>query len=121
MYILQFAFICSLYVLIYSVLSTACVPMYMDQSMYMLAYTVFTHYISGMFQPFILSALMKGQANTIGIAMRRALLGEIEGEIKIYGKVRNYTNGILSAITKKLGRGNNMDKPSPSIIKKRFV
>nr|YP_010239672.1 RNA polymerase alpha subunit [Distylium myricoides]QTF75055.1 RNA polymerase alpha subunit [Distylium myricoides] len=28
---------------------------------------------------FILSPLMKGQANTIGIAMRRALLGEIEG------------------------------------------
>nr|YP_010126843.1 RNA polymerase alpha subunit [Clerodendrum japonicum]QPO06317.1 RNA polymerase alpha subunit [Clerodendrum japonicum]QQY84696.1 RNA polymerase alpha subunit [Clerodendrum japonicum]UPW99802.1 RNA polymerase alpha subunit [Clerodendrum japonicum] len=28
---------------------------------------------------FVLSPLMKGQANTIGIAMRRALLGEIEG------------------------------------------
>nr|YP_010924113.1 RNA polymerase alpha subunit [Dasyphyllum popayanense]WKB10872.1 RNA polymerase alpha subunit [Dasyphyllum popayanense] len=28
---------------------------------------------------FILSPLMKGQADTIGIAMRRALLGEIEG------------------------------------------
>ena len=28
---------------------------------------------------FILSSLMKGQADTIGIAMRRALLGEIEG------------------------------------------
>nr|UBS92991.1 RNA polymerase alpha subunit [Primula obconica subsp. obconica]UBS93074.1 RNA polymerase alpha subunit [Primula obconica subsp. obconica] len=28
---------------------------------------------------FLLSPLMKGQANTIGIAMRRALLGEIEG------------------------------------------
>ncbi|TYJ49623.1 hypothetical protein E1A91_A01G147000v1 [Gossypium mustelinum] len=28
---------------------------------------------------FILSPLMKGQANTIGIAMRRALLGELEG------------------------------------------
>nr|QXO02703.1 RNA polymerase alpha subunit [Chamaegastrodia inverta] len=28
---------------------------------------------------FILSSLMKGQANTIGIAMQRALLGEIEG------------------------------------------
>ncbi|MFS7921155.1 putative DNA-directed RNA polymerase [Helianthus anomalus] len=29
---------------------------------------------------FILSPLMKGQADTIGIAMRRALLGEIEGK-----------------------------------------
>ncbi|KAJ6800403.1 RNA polymerase alpha subunit [Iris pallida] len=28
---------------------------------------------------FILSPLMKGQADTIGIAIRRALLGEIEG------------------------------------------
>ena len=28
---------------------------------------------------FILSPLMKGQADTIGIAMRRVLLGEIEG------------------------------------------
>lgn len=28
---------------------------------------------------FVLSPLMKGQADTIGIAMRRALLGEIEG------------------------------------------
>jgi len=28
---------------------------------------------------FILSPLMKGQADTIGIAVRRALLGEIEG------------------------------------------
>lgn len=28
---------------------------------------------------FILAPLMKGQADTIGIAMRRALLGEIEG------------------------------------------
>lgn len=28
---------------------------------------------------FILSPLMEGQADTIGIAMRRVLLGEIEG------------------------------------------
>ncbi|KAL6511416.1 hypothetical protein OROMI_034817 [Orobanche minor] len=31
------------------------------------------------YERFLLSPLLKGQANTIGIAMRRALLGEIEG------------------------------------------
>nr|QSV09639.1 RNA polymerase alpha subunit [Veratrum japonicum] len=35
---------------------------------------------------FILSPLMKGQADTIGIAMRRALLGEIEGTCIIRAK-----------------------------------
>nr|YP_009735004.1 RNA polymerase alpha subunit [Primula obconica]QVD44303.1 RNA polymerase alpha subunit [Primula obconica subsp. werringtonensis]QVD45382.1 RNA polymerase alpha subunit [Primula obconica subsp. obconica]APY18719.1 RNA polymerase alpha subunit [Primula obconica]QVD44386.1 RNA polymerase alpha subunit [Primula obconica subsp. werringtonensis]QVD45465.1 RNA polymerase alpha subunit [Primula obconica subsp. obconica] len=35
---------------------------------------------------FLLSPLMKGQANTIGIAMRRALLGEIEGTCIIRAK-----------------------------------
>nr|YP_009861236.1 RNA polymerase alpha subunit [Orontium aquaticum]QIU82927.1 RNA polymerase alpha subunit [Orontium aquaticum] len=35
---------------------------------------------------FILSPLMKGQADTIGIAMRRALLGEIEGTCITHAK-----------------------------------
>nr|QXO05785.1 RNA polymerase alpha subunit [Zeuxine nervosa] len=38
---------------------------------------------------FILSPLMKGQADTIGIAMRRALLGEIEGTCITCAKSEN--------------------------------
>ncbi|CAN7100452.1 unnamed protein product, partial [Brassica rapa subsp. narinosa] len=38
---------------------------------------------------FILSPLMKGQADTIGIAMRRALLGEIEGTCITRAKSEN--------------------------------
>nr|YP_009893878.1 RNA polymerase alpha subunit [Cleomella lutea]AMC32264.1 RNA polymerase alpha subunit [Cleomella serrulata]QKK40251.1 RNA polymerase alpha subunit [Cleomella lutea] len=38
---------------------------------------------------FILSPLMKGQADTIGIAMRRALLGEIEGTCITRAKFEN--------------------------------
>ena len=38
---------------------------------------------------FILSPLMKGQADTIGIAMRRALLGEVEGTCITRAKFEN--------------------------------
>nr|YP_009628290.1 RNA polymerase alpha subunit [Greenwayodendron suaveolens]QBO27004.1 RNA polymerase alpha subunit [Greenwayodendron suaveolens] len=38
---------------------------------------------------FILSPLMKGQADTIGIAMRRALLGEVEGTCITRSKFEN--------------------------------
>nr|YP_010287075.1 RNA polymerase alpha subunit [Hydrocharis chevalieri]UKT61150.1 RNA polymerase alpha subunit [Hydrocharis chevalieri] len=38
---------------------------------------------------FILSPLMKGQADTIGIAMRRVLLGEIEGTCITHAKFEN--------------------------------
>nr|YP_010132904.1 RNA polymerase alpha subunit [Clerodendranthus spicatus]YP_010948813.1 RNA polymerase alpha subunit [Orthosiphon aristatus]QTX95002.1 RNA polymerase alpha subunit [Clerodendranthus spicatus]QWE36240.1 RNA polymerase alpha subunit [Clerodendranthus spicatus]UQV94273.1 RNA polymerase alpha subunit [Clerodendranthus spicatus]WMV70385.1 RNA polymerase alpha subunit [Orthosiphon aristatus] len=41
---------------------------------------------------FILSPLMKGQADTIGIAMRRALLGEIEGTCIIRVKSENVSH-----------------------------
>ncbi|GJW20520.1 RNA polymerase alpha subunit [Tanacetum coccineum] len=62
---------------------------------------------------FILSPLMKGQADTIGIAMRRALLGEIEGtcitrakfekishvlEMKIINKINSTIMGIQESV-----------------------
>ena len=45
---------------------------------------------------FIMSPLMKGQADTIGIAMRRILLGEIEGTcITHVQNLRKYHMNIL--------------------------
>nr|AEQ37145.1 RNA polymerase alpha subunit [Ginkgo biloba] len=41
---------------------------------------------------FALSPLQKGQANTIGIAMRRALLGEVEGTCITHAKFENMTH-----------------------------
>ncbi|PIN09807.1 DNA-directed RNA polymerase [Handroanthus impetiginosus] len=43
---------------------------------------------------FILSPLMKGQADTIGIAMRRALLGEKEGTCITRVKSENVPRGV---------------------------
>lgn len=44
---------------------------------------------------FILSPLRKGQADTIGIAMRRILLGEIEEHVSHVQNLRKYHMNIL--------------------------
>nr|QYB21179.1 RNA polymerase alpha subunit [Dacrydium cupressinum]BBF90765.1 RNA polymerase alpha chain [Dacrydium cupressinum] len=47
---------------------------------------------------FILYPLCKGQANTIGLGMRRALLGEVEGTCITRAKFKNITHGYSSII-----------------------
>eukprot|EP00246_Nothoceros_aenigmaticus_P004782 TRINITY_DN1647_c0_g1_i1.p1 TRINITY_DN1647_c0_g1~~TRINITY_DN1647_c0_g1_i1.p1 ORF type:complete len:358 (-),score=18.50 TRINITY_DN1647_c0_g1_i1:405-1478(-) len=41
---------------------------------------------------FVISPLRPGQANTVGIAMRRALLGEVEGTCITYAKIERVTH-----------------------------